>query len=49
MILDGGPCPGIERSTVLDLSSDELWILRKGPITGEQIREALKDLPIDDS
>ena len=49
MILDGGPCPGIERSTVIDLTSDELWILRKGPITGEQIREALKDLPIDDS
>jgi L-threonylcarbamoyladenylate synthase len=49
MILDGGPCPGSERSTVLDLSSDELWIIRKGPITGEQIREALKDLPIDDS
>jgi L-threonylcarbamoyladenylate synthase len=49
MILDGGTCPGIERSTVLDLTSDELWILRKGPITGEQIREALKDLPIDDS
>jgi L-threonylcarbamoyladenylate synthase len=49
MILDGGPCPGIERSTVLDLTSDELWILRKGPITGEQIREALKDLPMNDS
>lgn len=49
MILDGGPCPGAERSTVLDISSDELWILRKGPITGEQIREALKDPSIDDS
>ena len=42
IILDGGPSPRTESSTVVDLSSDEIWLLRKGPISGEQIMEALR-------
>ena len=48
VILDAGPCPGTLRSTVLDLSSEELWLIRRGPITAEQIRESLKDLQLDE-
>ncbi len=42
IILDGGLSPRTESSTVVDLSSDEIWLLRKGPISGEQIMEALR-------
>lgn len=41
LILDGGRTPLGEPSTVVDLSGEEVWILRKGPIRSEQIREAL--------
>ncbi len=41
IVLDGGPTPGALPSTVLDLSGEQLWVLRKGPITGAQIKEAL--------
>jgi len=41
LILDGGPTPGQPPSTILDLSGEHLWILRAGPITSEQIKEAL--------
>ncbi|MEM2997144.1 MAG: L-threonylcarbamoyladenylate synthase, partial [Candidatus Bathyarchaeia archaeon] len=41
LILDGGRTPLREPSTVVDLSGEEVWILRKGPISSEQIREAL--------
>jgi len=41
LILDGGPAPLTRPSTVLDLSGEQAWILRKGPITAEQLREAL--------
>ena len=41
IILDGGPTPGALPSTVLDLSGEQLWVLRSGPITGTQIKEAL--------
>jgi L-threonylcarbamoyladenylate synthase len=41
IVLDGGPTPGGVPSTVLDLSGEQLWILRKGPITGAQIKESL--------
>jgi len=41
LILDGGPSPSSLPSTVLDLSGEHLWILRQGPITGEEIKEAL--------
>ncbi len=42
LILDGGPAKSQPPSTVLDLSGEQLWILRAGPITGEQIKDALK-------
>jgi L-threonylcarbamoyladenylate synthase len=41
IVVDGGPTPGYQPSTVLDLTSEELWILRTGPISGQQIKEAL--------
>jgi L-threonylcarbamoyladenylate synthase len=41
VVLDGGPTPGGIPSTVLDLSGEQLWILRVGPITGAQIKEVL--------
>jgi L-threonylcarbamoyladenylate synthase len=42
IILNGGPSPGGDSSTVVDLSSEELWLLRKGPVTGEEIMAALR-------
>jgi L-threonylcarbamoyladenylate synthase len=42
VVVDGGLSPGKLPSTILDLSSNEMWILRSGPITGSQIMEALK-------
>jgi len=41
LVLDGGPAPLTQPSTVLDLSGEQVWILRKGPITAEQLKEAL--------
>jgi L-threonylcarbamoyladenylate synthase len=41
LILDGGRTPLTEPSTVLDLSGEQIWMLRKGPITAEQIKNAL--------
>jgi L-threonylcarbamoyladenylate synthase len=41
MVLDDGPSPLSQSSTVIDLSSDEVWILRKGPVTADQIKEVL--------
>jgi L-threonylcarbamoyladenylate synthase len=41
VVLDGGATPGGIPSTVLDLSGEQLWILRAGPITGAQIKEVL--------
>jgi len=41
LVLDGGPSPLTQPSTVLDLSGEQAWILRRGPITAEQLREAL--------
>jgi len=41
MVLDDGPSPLSLPSTVVELSTDEVWILRQGPVTAEQIREVL--------
>ena len=41
LVLDAGEAPGGLPSTVIDLSGESAWILRKGPITGSQIMEAL--------
>ncbi len=42
IIVDGGRAPGGQPSTILDLTSEPLKILRPGPITWPQIAEALK-------
>ncbi len=41
LVLDGGPAPMTQPSTVLDLSGEQAWILRKGPISAEKLKEAL--------
>jgi len=41
LVLDGGPSPLTQPSTVLDMSGEQAWILRRGPITAEQLKEAL--------
>ncbi len=41
MVLDDGPSPLSLSSTVVELSTDEVWILRQGPVTAEQVREVL--------
>ena len=42
MILDGGICPQGVSSTVVDISSGEIKILRKGAVTFEMIKAALQ-------
>jgi L-threonylcarbamoyladenylate synthase len=42
IIIDGGSSPRSESSTVVDLSGDEVRLLRKGPISGDQIMETLQ-------
>jgi len=42
VIVDGGPSPGKIPSTVLDLSSDELRILRRGAISKDEILKVLR-------
>jgi len=48
LVLDGGPAQGGQASTVLDLTGEEPRILRKGPISLEEILEGLDDLPGSD-
>ncbi len=43
LILDGGDTPGGYPSTVVDCSGSEPLIIRKGPISLEQILEVLKE------
>ena len=42
VVVDGGRTAGGEPSPVLDLSGEELWILRAGPIKGEDILRVLR-------
>jgi L-threonylcarbamoyladenylate synthase len=42
LILDGGPSMNQPPSTILDLSGEQLWILRSGPITGKEILKVLR-------
>jgi L-threonylcarbamoyladenylate synthase len=44
LILDGGRCPGGVPSTVLDLTTDPLAILRAGAISVEEIKAVLEVL-----
>jgi tRNA A37 threonylcarbamoyladenosine synthetase subunit TsaC/SUA5/YrdC len=42
IIVDGGQCPGVMPSTIIDLTSDGSWrLLRHGAIPEEQIVELL--------
>jgi L-threonylcarbamoyladenylate synthase len=41
LILDGGQTPGGQPSTVVDCTSDQLVILRQGPLTHSQLQAAL--------
>ena len=42
VVVDGGPSKGQIPLTILDLSGDQMWILRSGPITGKMIMQALQ-------
>jgi L-threonylcarbamoyladenylate synthase len=42
IILDGGRSQGGESSTVVDLTGEEVWLLRKGPVKGEDIMAVLR-------
>jgi L-threonylcarbamoyladenylate synthase len=42
IIIDGGYTHGGEPSTVLDISGEELWIVRSGAIKGDEILRVLK-------
>jgi L-threonylcarbamoyladenylate synthase len=41
LVLDGGPCPGGVPSTVVDCISSDLRLLRPGPLSLEDLRQAL--------
>lgn len=40
-VLDGGPCQHGLESTIVDLTSDTIQILRSGPISAEQLEQVL--------
>ena len=42
IIIDGGRSQGGESSTVVDLTGEEVWLLRKGPVKGEDIMAILR-------
>ena len=42
IIIDGGRSQGGESSTVVDLTGEEVWLLRKGPVKGEEIMAVLR-------
>lgn len=44
LILDAGELPRITPSTIVDLSTEELRIVREGPITREEIENTLSSL-----
>lgn len=44
MLLDGGETPGGVPSTVVDTTGGQIKILRQGPITDDDIQDALRDL-----
>jgi len=45
VIVDAGPCPGGEASTVVDVTVAPPVILRPGPVTEQALREALARRP----
>ena len=42
IILDDGRSQGGESSTVVDLTGEAVWLLRKGPVKGEEIMAVLR-------
>lgn len=42
LVLDGGACPGGVPSTVVDVSGGVLTVVREGPISGDDLRRALR-------
>ena len=42
IIIDGGRSQGGASSTVVDLTGEEVWLLRKGPVKGEDIMAILR-------
>ncbi len=44
LVLDGGPSPSSQASTILDLSVTPPRILRPGPISADQIKQFLPDV-----
>lgn len=42
LVLDGGPCPGGQASTLLDLTQDPPRVLRAGPISRAQLAAVLR-------
>ncbi len=46
VILDGGPAPGGQPSTILDLTQTPPRILREGPISRSDIKRVLPQIPI---
>jgi len=44
LILDGGPVPGAQASTVLDCSGEKLKVLREGPISFDSILKVVNEL-----
>lgn len=40
-LLDGGACAGGKPSTIVDLTTTPFRILRRGPVSGDQIREVI--------
>ena len=45
LILDGGPCPGGQASTVIDLTGVSPTVVRPGPISSRELEEVLAQLP----
>lgn len=45
LILDGGPCPGGQASTVIDLTGVSPTVVRPGPISSRELEEVLTQLP----
>lgn len=41
LVIDAGPCPGMTPSTVVDVTSTPPQVVRRGPISEDQIRAAL--------
>ena len=41
MVIDGGECPVGTASTIIDMSKDDIKILREGAISQEQIEKLI--------